>query len=168
MFCPKCGMKNTDDAKFCRACGANISLVPQALEGKLPDANVLEASEWWKDLIAPPSIEKGVREIFTGIGFLLIAFAVLLFAPGGSMWWFWMLIPAFALLGGGIGRIVRVRRDKALRARLNVGAPLRQVPGAQNSSSASVTEGTTKLLDERQRGASTVRFAEQLTGREKS
>ncbi|MFN2482444.1 MAG: zinc-ribbon domain-containing protein, partial [Pyrinomonadaceae bacterium] len=35
MFCPKCAAHNLDEAKFCRACGADISLVPQALTGQL-------------------------------------------------------------------------------------------------------------------------------------
>ena len=36
MFCPKCATQNIDGASFCRACGANISLIPQALSGQLP------------------------------------------------------------------------------------------------------------------------------------
>ncbi len=36
MYCPKCGTNNIDNASFCRACGTNLSLVPQALTGHLP------------------------------------------------------------------------------------------------------------------------------------
>ena len=35
MFCPKCATQNLDGASFCRTCGANISLVPQALTGQI-------------------------------------------------------------------------------------------------------------------------------------
>ena len=38
MFCPKCATQNLDGASFCRACGANISLVPQALTGQMANA----------------------------------------------------------------------------------------------------------------------------------
>src|ERR1051326_6573590 len=34
-FCPKCATQNLDGASFCRGCGANISLVPQALTGQM-------------------------------------------------------------------------------------------------------------------------------------
>ena len=34
MFCPKCATQNLDGASFCRSCGANISLIPQALAGQ--------------------------------------------------------------------------------------------------------------------------------------
>ncbi len=37
MYCPKCGAQNIEDAKFCRGCGADIGLVPQALTGHLPE-----------------------------------------------------------------------------------------------------------------------------------
>src|SRR5690349_6772059 len=35
MFCPKCATQNLDGASFCRVCGANISMVPQALTGQI-------------------------------------------------------------------------------------------------------------------------------------
>ena len=38
MFCPKCAAQNLDGASFCRVCGANVSLIPQALSGQLPEA----------------------------------------------------------------------------------------------------------------------------------
>jgi hypothetical protein len=38
MYCPKCATQNTDETKFCRSCGSNLSLVPQALTGRLPEA----------------------------------------------------------------------------------------------------------------------------------
>ena len=46
MFCPKCATQNLDGASFCRACGANISLVPQALTGQMtPTACEQEVDE---------------------------------------------------------------------------------------------------------------------------
>ncbi|MGH9903752.1 MAG: zinc-ribbon domain-containing protein, partial [Pyrinomonadaceae bacterium] len=41
MFCPRCAAQNVDDASFCRACGTNISLVPQALTGRFSEAEGL-------------------------------------------------------------------------------------------------------------------------------
>ena len=35
MFCPKCGVKNPDDGKFCRKCGTDLNLVSDAIKGKL-------------------------------------------------------------------------------------------------------------------------------------
>lgn len=36
MYCPKCATENVESARFCRACRANLSLVPRALSGDLP------------------------------------------------------------------------------------------------------------------------------------
>ncbi len=36
MYCPKCGAQNAEDVKYCRVCGVNLSLVPKALSGELP------------------------------------------------------------------------------------------------------------------------------------
>jgi uncharacterized membrane protein YvbJ len=34
MFCPRCGAGQSEELKFCKACGANLSLVRQAVEGR--------------------------------------------------------------------------------------------------------------------------------------
>ena len=41
MYCPQCGAQNTDDTKYCRACGTNVGVVSLAL--KNPDQLVANA-----------------------------------------------------------------------------------------------------------------------------
>ena len=61
MFCPRCAAQNTEEAKFCRSCGADISLVPQAVSGALAERlaagedNVRSRarSRWWFWLFIP-------------------------------------------------------------------------------------------------------------------
>ena len=36
MYCPKCGIQNDDETKFCRACGENLKVVAQAMAKRLP------------------------------------------------------------------------------------------------------------------------------------
>ena len=36
MYCPKCGIQNNDDTKFCRGCGENLKVVAQAMARRLP------------------------------------------------------------------------------------------------------------------------------------
>ena len=45
MFCPKCATQNLDGASFCRTCGANISLVPQALTGQMSAMDALNQAQ---------------------------------------------------------------------------------------------------------------------------
>ena len=82
MFCPKCATQNADDARFCRSCGTDISLVPQAVSGTL--AERMAAAEErvavadddsrrgrrrrrrHEEERRPPSIERAVRSFFMG------------------------------------------------------------------------------------------------------
>lgn len=116
MFCPKCAAQNISDAKFCRVCGADISLVPMALTGALQtqQANLVaardESAEGKKQKAATP--DQAIKKIFMGAAFLLIGVMLAISTRGGEGWWFWMLIPAFALIGDGIGTFVRYRQEQ--------------------------------------------------------
>ena len=56
-----------------------------------------------------PKVEDGIQSLFWGVGMLCVAIATGLFLPGGSVWWFWLLLPAFGFMGGGVSEIVRAR-----------------------------------------------------------
>ena len=166
MFCSKCATKNLEGASFCRTCGANISLVPQALTGQIPQTSSGDYAQegrrgrgrHGKEV----SLDQSFKNIFMGIAFLIIAIA--LSRSIGYGWWYWMLIPAFSMLGTGIAQYIRLKeRDRQSK----IGAfPAAQVEKAfPNSSSSiplnalprrntgelvptppSVTEGTTRHL----------------------
>lgn len=175
MYCPKCGAANIEDAKFCRGCGADIALVPQALTGRLPEKGVgSDAVERGSDVergrraskrreTPAPRLDKAISSVFTGVGFLLVALSVLLFFPGGRIWWFWLLLPAFGSLGGGVAEYVRFKQSQNEEQKLT-GVDSRPAMSASPPPPArasalptrdtselvpppSVTEGTTRHLD---------------------
>jgi zinc-ribbon domain len=156
MFCPKCAAQNVDGASFCRACGANISLVPQALSGKLPAAPVEACDEFGfrRRRRGEPSIDNAVRALMMGIAFAVIFLLVGRFSPGGSKWWFWLLIPAVIFLSRGVSSLVRMKQTKDQPATFaspqinSVRAPELPVPrtGELLTPVPSVTEGTTRHL----------------------
>jgi len=131
MFCPKCAAENVDSAQFCRACGANISLVPQAVSGQLaelvegrgvdPKRNPRDRRRRAEEV----SIERAVRSLFMGVAFIFVAFSVRIWAPAGNLWWFWMFLPAAGLLADAVSTYLRLRERRARFA-----APP-GVPGAQ-------------------------------------
>ena len=150
MFCPKCATQNLDGASFCRTCGANISLVPQALTGQIalpPDEEVPgRKRKHGREL----TLEHAVKNVFLGIAFLLIAIA--LSRTGmGTGWWFWMLLPAFSLMGTGVAQCIRVR-EREKRQLLHAPPVARAFPERPRSTDElmapvpSVTEGTTRHL----------------------
>ncbi len=164
MYCPNCGTQNLKDANFCRSCRSNLSLVPQALTGQLPQQPE-QYDKRSRRKNKPPTLQNGIREAFVGIGFLFVSLAVMLFAPAGRIWWFWMLIPAFTMLGKGISEIVAARQQMPPFQH-----PQQPIPPLQHPQQAippippavdyqapktgelaqpppSVTESTTKLFD---------------------
>ena len=155
MFCPKCGAQNVDGASYCRSCGANISLVPQALTGQLP---ATDASEWSKPSKKKqrrePSIEEAIRSMTMGVAFIIVSILVSKYAPGGSVWWFWLLFPAFGCFGKGFGELARLRTSQ--NQSRNSGQPQLNTVRQQDlptpktgdlmPTAPSVTEGTTRHL----------------------
>ena len=89
-----------------------------------------------------------------GVAFLLVAAGVFFFAPAGRMWWFWMLIPAFALLGKGVAEIISLTYGSsstqgASQTGIVRGTPTGELPPRNDAVFAppSVTEQTTRQLD---------------------
>jgi hypothetical protein len=171
MYCPKCGTQNVDDASFCRGCGVNLSLVPQALEGRVPDV-VVEGKHGRRERHKrdePPNLTFALVKTFVGIAFILVALAVKdVYQIAGQLWWFWMLIPAAGSLGSGVAEFLRLYQQQpheqpprpltgnayvppAVSAPRAGGAEL---PPRRNHvdiyTPTSVTENTTKLLDKDQ------------------
>jgi zinc-ribbon domain len=153
MFCPKCATQNLDGASFCRSCGANISLVPQALTGQLPRADEDKSVTTQDDSCFTSSrrkreltLDQAFRYMFMGIAFLIISIA--LSRSIGAGWWFWMLIPAFSLMGTGVAQYIRLRE---LQNRSIPTLPPRAVRSTEHfipppAPAPSVTEGTTRHL----------------------
>lgn len=174
MFCPKCATQNIDGASFCRVCGANISLVPQALTGQLPRAERPDGLYYkmgrrgrhGRDRDRGPlSLERGIVNVFLGLGFIAAALAVMLRFPGGFTWGWTFFIPAFSCLGRGVAAIVALRTNQQAQLPANYTPPVQfnppvpenARPGVTTSfprrntgellpSQPSVTEGTTRHL----------------------
>jgi zinc-ribbon domain len=172
MFCPKCAAQNIEGASFCRVCGANISLVPHALTGRLPQAEPTDdlvsrvrKRKRQRDEDRTPSLEAGIVKLFAGLGFIIAALAIMFRFPGGVTWGWALLIPGFSSLGKGVAQIVAARQAQARRLPvaiddsrtfaqrpLNAGPtvtlaePPTRATGELLQSPPSVTEGTTRHL----------------------
>ena len=107
MFCPKCGTKNPDDGKFCRSCGTDLNLVSDAVAGKIKvDRGVDNKKKTHKQW------ESAMSKLFMGFAFLAVSIVLgVSNAAAGRNWWFWLLIPAFAMMGSGVAHIIRLRTD---------------------------------------------------------
>ncbi len=160
MFCPKCATQNLDGASFCRSCGANVSLIPQALSGQLlqpaEDDDIVIGRRGRRKDGSKLSLDQAFKNVFMGIAFLFVSIA-LSFSIGKG-WWFWMLIPAFSMMGKGVAQYIRIKeREKQAFPTGNVSQPLIQPTAGVGTfpirttselvtPPPSVTEGTTRHL----------------------
>ncbi|MCA1589746.1 MAG: zinc-ribbon domain-containing protein [Acidobacteria bacterium] len=106
MFCPKCGTENPETGKFCRSCGTDLGNVSDAISGKLALAEKPVDCNG-----KPVSWEGAITTIFMGVAFLVVSI-VLGFTGWGRGWWFWMMIPAFAMLGSGVAKYVQLKKTE--------------------------------------------------------
>lgn len=117
MFCPKCATENAGDAKFCRSCGTDISLVPQVISGQLADRLAAgdeagHVRRRHRGDRGAPSIDRVIKNLFMGVAFIFIAFAIKAWGPGGAVWWFWMFLPAAAMFANGVSGYLRLAGEK--------------------------------------------------------
>jgi hypothetical protein len=169
MFCPQCATQNIEGASYCRSCGANISLVPQALTGSLPQPSPSDdpysgrRRKSKRDV--EPSLEKGILNLFVGLGFIIASIAIMTRFPAGEFWGWALLIPGFSNLGRGVAMMVGARRrdsatlpDSANNTRGLPANSFGSLSGSRQMGSSvprtgelrppvpSVTEGTTRHL----------------------
>jgi hypothetical protein len=50
MFCPRCGSNQSEELKFCTVCGANLSVVRQAVETRETDERTDPSNPWFAAL----------------------------------------------------------------------------------------------------------------------
>lgn len=175
MYCPSCGSNNQDDRKFCTRCGTNLGVVSDALSGRPAEQSQIDERmvNLFKDYY------RGRNAVIIGTAAGLIAsLKVTLFSlmglPAGTgflgtlagMFFFFGVI---ALVWGiakwnnaaseikAVGRAAAAGKSQRLaedNVDLLVGKPAGIRTGERSTdpidSPASVTEQTTRLLNERE------------------
>lgn len=72
------------------------------------------------------SWEGALGTLFMGIAFLIVSL-VIAFSRTGNDWWFWMLIPAFSMIGGGVAKVIQLKKAE------NRNISFSSVDGAQHT-----------------------------------
>ncbi len=160
MFCPKCGLQNADETKFCRGCGADVS------NALAPATSASGRHFSSKRGSAPMSIaekqislfSRGIRGLIMGGGLFVVSALAFVLSERGLTFSLFMLAFGFLLVGTGISRLIHARGLKALDKRDEPAAlPSGQADYIRPSRSiyqtddligepSSITERTTNLL----------------------
>ncbi|MEK7724036.1 MAG: zinc ribbon domain-containing protein [Acidobacteriota bacterium] len=163
MFCPKCGIENPDNGKFCRGCGANLTNVLAVVEGEIIAESSVELNDNYTEIYTT-----GIRNVILGMGFIVTSIFLKTMPPADGFLWLLFMIPAFFLTASGVARILKAeeikksRNTKAnviLKSTLSEKQPFEQLPPNQTDYVSpigkyktkdlvvpSVTEETTKHL----------------------
>lgn len=105
MFCPKCGGQNPEEGKFCRSCGTSLVSGLSALATESSVHPLVDKKG------KPVNWEGAITKFATGIAFLAIAIVLAVTnMAGGKVWWFWMLIPAFTMIGSGVAQYIQLKK----------------------------------------------------------
>jgi hypothetical protein len=160
MYCPKCGARNDEGTKFCRACGENLKIISQAMTRRLPVflASKMDAYlERKNERLRRDSILAAV----SGCLFLFLGIRALITGDQHS-WlggrWFPIAFGSFMLLWGLWDHMVYKRSlslgpEATKTIRVSSTNELESHDSAQVSlTPPSVTESTTKHLDATIRG----------------
>lgn len=159
MFCPKCGLQNGDETKFCRGCGAELTRVMASLEANVVD-RMAKLKKPTRSLGERSVIlySRGIRGVLTGVGFLVVAALMLVFGQDVKLYWLIPVTFAFVWFAASIGRFVQASGYKKLAAKegtpeLPAGReeflqPVRSFYDTDDLAATpfSVTERTTNLL----------------------
>lgn len=167
MYCPQCAAQNTDNAKFCRACGTDLEAVALVLTNKFPPPGAwLEKYAEGKHKVIKGAILLGaallvgaVPALFMGVIFPLVMLWTVFFG--------WMAGWGIVSLASGVGEVVKsktmLRQTKQSDSGPTATGPLElssaareprmldDATGAKPYSPISVTEHTTELLGEQPR-----------------
>ena len=63
MFCPRCGTSQSDELKFCKSCGANLSAVRQAVDSREPEKGSPWTTNWVAALQSQAEVARQKAEI---------------------------------------------------------------------------------------------------------
>ena len=170
MYCPCCGVKASQvETKFCRACGADLTLVSQAMAGQISWRNhflakldnYLLSRREYEDR---ESAREGGWNIFLGATLLSISIWSLVTGEGGPIFWVVLLLFSLVSLKIGIGNLRLYRRYLAGNSPPEVKRELtflrldeskegsgRFAEETKRVEPFSVTENTTELIDSERR-----------------
>jgi hypothetical protein len=172
MYCPGCGSNNQPEVKFCKRCGTNLGVVSEALTGNVPIRAV--DNEHTTKLMR--DFYRGRKDTITGATLILAGLLIMGILVGSGMGAvgaffiiFWMFIWGAASLAGGLGKWIASSTEmKALglgsqshfqgarvQPVIEPPATQREPPGFSTGvvDFPSVTEQTTRQLNERDYGA---------------
>ena len=149
MYCPSCGTQNlTDnDIRFCRSCGADLRVISKAMNRSLP-VRVASALDSYFENRYQQNLRNGVINLIAFVFLLIVAIGYLI--SGWTGYGIFMMVLAVISIVTGAWDIWIYRRNLPTTAKQSElpGSNTKQVGKSDNVPHNSITEQTTKHLNE--------------------
>ena len=158
MYCPKCGLQNNDDPRFCRSCGENLKVISQAMTRRLPAFLVRKMDAYIDSKYRRIRRESIGSAISGGLFIFLGLYDVIGRGASWSNNWFNVAFGCFMLLLGLWDHMVYKRSlsTEVRIVRMPSGSTTDELPPHDAAQivppPASVTESTTRQLEGAIRG----------------
>lgn len=114
MYCPDCGSKNSEDQRFCRACGLGLEKISLSLSEQRPlktDLTVQQRKEKLEKLGVAALSVFGVSMI----GFIAWGIASKLMASQGPFWGILIALAVLIVFGCGLGSVILFAKANELK-----------------------------------------------------
>jgi hypothetical protein len=156
MYCPHCGTQNLSDTKYCRSCGQDLRLVSQAITKSLPlliaqrvDDAIDRGRGGWRSYQLFRSENRrpyaqalmGLSALFVVVWMLLLGHGSISFAGG------FLLVMTASILLTSVRELLAGNKRKRALDELSDSVKTKELIEEKDVSSASVTESTTRALD---------------------
>ena len=148
MYCPKCANPNGDDAKYCRVCGENLTVIAQAMSRHLPVTLVSKLD----DYLGRKHERLRRDSIMTGLTSLFLLISGIWHLSSGGTWLpaVFMFVGALLLFMSSMWDMFAYKRSQSRNAQTVQLPPAAKTDGLLDTSPPqmiSVTEQTTRQLE---------------------
>ena len=151
MYCPKCGIQNNDETKFCRGCGENLKVISQAMTRRLPVILASKMDAYLERKNARIRRDSIANAVSGSLFIFLGLYNVIGTGASWARWWYFVVVGCFLLLWSLWDHMV-YKRSLALDVRVVQGPPTTEElpphdPAQIVQPLPSITESTTAHLD---------------------
>src|ERR1043166_3465031 len=160
MYCPHCGTQNPPETKFCRSCGRDLRLGAQAITKSLPlliaqrvDSAIDRGRGGWRSYQLFRAENRrpyaqalmGLSSLFVVVWILMLGHGSISFAGG------FLFVMTISLLFTSVRELIARNRRKRALDELSNKVDTKELIEDKGAPASSITESTTRALDNRVR-----------------
>ena len=158
MYCPHCGVQNSDETRYCRGCGEDLKLVAQAVTKSLPMVIAQRVDEaidrgrggWRSYLVFRGENRRTVFQTLMAFATLFVVVWILMLGHGSvSFASGFLLVMTLALFISALQELwtrTQAKRSQKQTSEISGSLSTKELPEPRMAADTSVTDSTTRTL----------------------